>query len=104
MHKATILILGGGVGGIVTANNLKKKLSKDYKIILIEKNKEHSLAASYLWLMVDKRTPFQISSPLRKLVSNDVEIVYEEIRKINTVEKFVSLPNSKIKYDYVYLP
>src|SRR3989339_352351 len=103
MHKATILILGGGVGGIVTANNLKKKLSKDYKIILIEKNKEHSLAASYLWLMVDKRTPFQISSPLRKLVSNDVEIVYEEIRKINTVEKFVSLPNSKIKYDYLVI-
>jgi len=37
MYKSTILILGGGVGGIVTANNLRKKLSKDYKIILIAK-------------------------------------------------------------------
>ncbi len=42
MYKATILIIGGGIGGIVTANNLRKKLPKDYKIILIEKNKEHS--------------------------------------------------------------
>ncbi|MBI5731251.1 MAG: NAD(P)/FAD-dependent oxidoreductase [Ignavibacteriales bacterium] len=103
MYKATILILGGGVGGIVTANNLRKKLPKDYKIILIEKNKEHSLAASYLWLMVDKRTPSQISSPLKKLVSNDVEIVYEEVQKINTEEKFVTLPNSNIKYDYLVI-
>ena len=103
MYKATILILGGGVGGIVTANNLRKKLPKDYKIILIEKNKEHSLAASYLWLMVDKRTPSQISSLLKKLVSNDIEIVYEEVQKINTEEKFVSLPNSNIKYDYLII-
>jgi len=63
MYKSTILILGGGVGGIVTANHLRKNLPEDYKIILIEKNKEHSLAASYLWLLVDKRTPSQISSP-----------------------------------------
>lgn len=103
MYKTTILILGGGVGGIVTANNLRKKLSKDYKIILIEKNKEHSLAASYLWLMVDKRNPSQISSPLRKLVLNDVEIIYEEVRKINTEEKYVSLPNRNIKYDYLII-
>ncbi len=103
MYKATILILGGGVGGIVTANNLRKKLPKDYKIILIEKNKEHSLAASYLWLMVDKRTPSQISSPLKKLVSSSVEIIYEEVQKINTVEKFVSLPNNNIKYDYLVI-
>lgn len=103
MYKATILILGGGVGGIVTANSLRKKLSNDYKIILVEKNKEHSLAASYLWLMVDKRTSSQISSPLRKLVLSDVEIVYEEVQKINTVEKFVSLPNGNIKYDYLII-
>lgn len=103
MYKATILILGGGVGGIVTANHLRKNLPKDYKIILVEKNKEHSLAASYLWLMVDKRTPSQISSPLRKLVSNDVEIVYEEVQKINTEEKYVSLLDSNIKYDYLII-
>lgn len=103
MYKATILILGGGIGGIVNANNLRKKLSKDYKIILIEKNKEHSFAASYLWLMVDKRTPSQISSPLSNLVSNDIEIVYEAVQKINTEEKYVSLSNRNIKYDYLVI-
>lgn len=35
MNKSIIIILGGGTGGIVTANTLRKKLSFDYKIILI---------------------------------------------------------------------
>ncbi|MEW6196427.1 MAG: FAD/NAD(P)-binding oxidoreductase [Bacteroidota bacterium] len=103
MYKATILILGGGVGGIVTANNLRKKLPKDYRIVLIEKNKKHSFAASFLWLMVDKRTPSQITSPLNNLVPNDIEIIYEEVQKINTQEKYVSLAKSNIKYDYLVI-
>ena len=103
MYKSTILILGGGVGGIVTANHLRKNLPEDYKIILIEKNKEHSLAASYLWLLVDKRTPSQISSPLKMLVSIGVEIIYEDIQKINAEEKFVSLSNRNIKFDYLVI-
>lgn len=103
MYKLTILILGGGVGGIVAANQLRKNLPEDYKIILVEKNKEHSLAASYLWLMVDKRTPSQISSPLSYLISNDIEIVYEEVQKINAEEKYVSLSNRYIKYNYLVI-
>ena len=103
MYKSTILILGGGVGGIVTANHLRKNLPEDYKVILIEKNKEHSLAASYLWLLVDKRTPSQISSPLKMLVSIGVEIIYEDIQKINAEEKFVSLSNRNIKFDYLVI-
>jgi len=38
----TIIIPGGGVGGIVTANELSSRLSREHKIILIEKNKEHT--------------------------------------------------------------
>jgi len=44
----TNIILGGGVGGIVTANELISHLSGEHKIILIEKNSEHTFAPSYL--------------------------------------------------------
>ena len=33
-----ILILGGGIGGLVAANELRKKLGREHKIILIDKN------------------------------------------------------------------
>ncbi len=103
MNKSTIVILGGGIGGIVTANTLRKKLPFDYKIILIEKNEIHSFAASYLWLMVGKRTPAQISLPLSSLVSKGVELINAEVKKINTDEKYVSIQNRKINYDYLVI-
>ena len=55
MHKQKVVILGGGVGGIVTANHLAKLIPQENEIVLIEKNRVHSFAASYLWLMVNKR-------------------------------------------------
>ena len=39
MYKATILILGGGVGGIVTANNLRKNCPKIIKLFLSKRTK-----------------------------------------------------------------
>ena len=50
-----ILILGGGTGGLVAANELRKKLSKEHKIILIDRNDKHIYAPSFLWLMLGKR-------------------------------------------------
>ena len=61
----TIIILGGGVGGIVTANELSNRLKGEHKIILIEKNKEHTFAPSYLWLMNGDRKKKQINVPLK---------------------------------------
>ena len=47
-----ILILGGGIGGLVAANKLRKKLGKEHKIILIDKNKTRSnkIKAPFLYL------------------------------------------------------
>ena len=36
MNKQKVVILGGGVGGIVTANNLAKLLPQEIDIILID--------------------------------------------------------------------
>ena len=66
----TIIILGGGVGGIVTANELCNRLSGEHKIILIEKNKEHTFAPSYLWLMNGDRRKKQIKVPLKMVVKS----------------------------------
>ena len=50
-----ILILGGGIGGLVAANKLHKKLGKEHEIILIDKNDKHIYAPSFLWVMEGKR-------------------------------------------------
>ncbi len=57
----TILILGGGIGGIVAASRLRKKLSREHRIVLVERNPRYIFTPSFLWLMTGLRTAEQIS-------------------------------------------
>ena len=43
MSGKTILILGGGVGGIVTANALRERLASKHRIIIVDKRASTSL-------------------------------------------------------------
>jgi len=103
MYNKKVVILGGGVGGIVTANHLAKLLPEETEILLIEKNKNHSLAASYLWLMVNKRKPEQITFSLRKLIDKRVNILFGEAKQIDVENKIVITETSKINFDYLVI-
>lgn len=52
MNSKTILILGGGVGGIATANALRAKLPTEHRVIVVDKNAEYHFTPSLLWVMV----------------------------------------------------
>lgn len=103
MIGKNIVILGGGIGGIVAANKLRKELPQSIQITLIEKNQTHSFAASYLWLMVSQRSTKKISTPLKKLVSKGIDIIFEEAMSIDTSSKFILTENQKINYDYLII-
>jgi len=101
--KKSIVITGGGIGGIVAANKLRNELPSDIKITLIERNKTHTFAASYLWLMVNKRNAEQINAPLKSLVNKNINIVFEEVKKIDTSERKIKTENNEISYDYLII-
>jgi sulfide:quinone oxidoreductase len=47
----TIVILGGGIGGVATANRLRRRLHRRHRIVLINRDPDFTFAASYLWVM-----------------------------------------------------
>jgi len=47
MESKTILILGGGIGGIVTANRLRQYLPRQHRIVLVERNEQHAFAPRF---------------------------------------------------------
>lgn len=103
MENKTILILGGGVGGIIAANKLRKIIPLNHKIILIEKNSLHSFVPSFLWLMIGERSSNEITTPLKNLLHKNIDVHFENAVEIDTINKQVSTDNQKLKYDYLII-
>ena len=75
MAKAkTILILGGGIGGQVVANELRRTLPREHRITVIERELKHAFAPSFLWVMTGDRRPEQVTRDLRELVRPGVDV------------------------------
>ena len=74
MHK-TIVILGGGVGGVVTANILSKTLFREHRVVMIDCNTDHYFRGSYPLLLVNKRRPSQITRKLENLYQKGIEFI-----------------------------
>jgi len=98
-----ILILGGGIGGLVAANKLRKKLGNEHKITLIDKNDKHIYAPSFLWVMQGKRNAEKIQKPLEHLKINGIDFVNEKVVKIEPEKKIVRTNKNNFNYDYLII-
>lgn len=106
----TIVILGGGIGGIVAASRLRKKLPREHRILLVERGTQYIFAPSFLWMMTGLRTAEQISRPLKELGKKGIEIITGDIKKIDPVEITVHIneigaigKGREIKGDYIII-
>jgi sulfide:quinone oxidoreductase len=99
----TILVLGAGTGGIITAKELSKRVGRDMKIILFEKEEKNVFAPSLLWLMVGKRKPQQIYRNTNKLAGAGIEVVIGEIENLDPENISVSIKDKEYKGDFMII-
>ncbi len=100
---AQIVVLGGGFGGVVAATELRKKLGKEHKVILIDKSREHFFTPSLLWLILDERRPEEIKRALSVLNKKGMEYLNAEVQKIDPVRKKVFTSAGETNYDYLII-
>ncbi len=99
--QKTIIVLGGGSGGLVAANELRKRTDKSTRVILIDKAKTHIYAASFIYLMLGKRQVNKIQKELSLLERKGIEFVNDEIVKIDPENKKVKTKKDNFSYDYL---
>ena len=104
----TILVLGAGTGGIISAKELSKKVGNDgevnpVKIILFEKEEKNVFAPSLLWLMVGKRKPQQVYRNTNKLAGAGIEVTIGEIENVNPENISVTVKGKEYKGDYMVI-
>jgi sulfide:quinone oxidoreductase len=100
-QEQTILVLGGGVGGLVTANTLRKLLPRQHRVVLVEREAQHLFTPSLLWLMTGDRRADRIVRPLERLERKGIEVIRGEIERIEPEERRVVVNGKTLQGDYV---
>ena len=83
------IVLGAGIGGIVVANELRKRSSRSDRIVVIDRDPVHTFAPSLLWLAVGKREARDFQRPVRRMLRRGVEFIAGNIESIDASARSV---------------
>ena len=104
-----ILILGGGVGGTLTANLLVKKLRRQVKagevtITVVDQTGLHTYQPGFMYIATGGERAERLQRPERGLLDSRVALVVAEIDKVDEPSQTVHLRNGeRLAYDYLVL-
>jgi len=99
-----ILILGAGFGGLAAANKLRKSLSQDHRIIVIDRKKSFMMGLVNLWILAGSRGLEDSQTPIDGLNSRGIEYLNDEAVKIDPDSSRVqTAAHGWITYDYLVI-
>jgi sulfide:quinone oxidoreductase len=99
MAGKTVTVLGGGFGGLVAANRLRKLLAREHSVVLIDRSVWHSFAPAYSGVMLGDKVPGQISRDLHRLNRKGIEFIAGEITGIDPSGKTLCVDGHELAYD-----
>lgn len=99
----TILVLGGGIGGVVAASRLRRLLPPEHRVLLVEREADHLFQPSLLWLMLGWRTPEQIRRPIAGLERRGIDVVRGNVERIDPAQRTVTVGGKELTADYVII-
>lgn len=99
----TVLVLGGGIGGLVAANELRKQLALPHRIVLIERSATHLFSPSLLWLMIGHRKVSDIRRPLDTLARKGIEVFQGAITTLDPSKRSVQVDGQQLTGDFLII-
>lgn len=103
MAASTTLILGAGFGGIATANALRRQLSADHRIILIDKAPTFHFGAAKPWVMLGHKTIDEVCYPRDALAGRGIEFLHTQVRRIDLAKGEVATDRGTQRGDYLVI-
>jgi sulfide:quinone oxidoreductase len=91
-----VVVLGGGVGGTLTANLVARKLKKliaagEAKVTVVDATGAHAYQPGYMYIAMGNERPEKLVKPERSLLDGNVELVVDTVTRIDTSERTVTL-------------
>jgi len=97
----TVVVLGGGIGGVAAANRLRRRLDRRHRVVLVNRDPDFTYAASYLWVMTGSRRPAQITHPLKRLERRVIEVVIGEVTDIDPATRTLTVGERAVTGDHL---
>jgi len=104
-----ILIVGGGVGGTLTANLLVKKLRRQVKagevtITVVDQTGQHTYQPGFMYIAMGGERAERLQRPERGLLDPRVTLVVGQVEKVDEPTQTVHLKDGeRLGYDYLVL-
>jgi sulfide:quinone oxidoreductase len=93
------VVLGGGIGGLVAARELRRHLPTDHRIVLVDREREHVFQSSLLWQMVGERRHSQFRRPLVRLERKGIEFRNAEAHSLDLDRRVVDTAAGELAYE-----
>ncbi len=100
---ATTLIIGGGTGGVVAANVLRRAQGGRHRIVLLDRKENYIYASSFPLLIIGRRKPRQIIRNLAGLQKKGIEFIKTEVVAVKPQEFKVQTESGTLQYDYLII-
>jgi sulfide:quinone oxidoreductase len=101
--KQTVLILGGGTGGLVAASRLRRMLDKEHRVVIVDRSPFYTFQPSLSWVMLGERQLGRITRDLRALERKGIEFQAGEVKAIDAAGKRVLVNEEEVTFDYLVI-
>lgn len=99
-----LLILGAGTAGTMLANILRRELSDDWSITVVDKDNDHPYQPGYLFIPFGTSTPERVVKPRTQFLPKGVDFVQTGIRKVRAADNAVDLEDGRtLPYDWLLI-
>jgi sulfide:quinone oxidoreductase len=99
--RTSVVVLGGGVGGVAVANLLHDRLGAKADITVVERKRFFEFPPSYPWVMLGQRQPQEIRRELALLKKKGIGVIAGEVSDIDLADRSVTVNGSNIGFDYL---
>ena len=99
MAARTIVVLGGGTGGIIAARGIRRRVEAADRVVVVDRTPTFEFAPSFLWVMTGARRAAQVCVERARLRRRGIEILEADVVEIDAAHRRVKTHDGDLGFD-----
>jgi sulfide:quinone oxidoreductase len=101
MAAPHVVVLGGGVGGMVVASQLRERLGEAVAVTLVDRECRQMLGAPKIWIMLGRVRRADVTTDVHRLERWGVRVLRRTVTEMDPAGRRVVCGDEALPYDYL---